>query len=286
MTVPPAVRQGERGYAMVAAVASIGVFAALSLALLSASRLAVVDVAAEQGQLRAGAAADAGIAMALSGMLADDVSDRWSMDGRDRRLSFHDARLSIRIEDERGKVPLNLLDETLATRLLEIAGLSGDRLSIARDSLLDWTDEDEETRPFGAEEPFYAARGVLPANGPMLSLEELGAVRGFDAALIARLRPMVTVNFGFSSFDPRFAHPRAIDVMNASGSDGPASIERERELAGQRPAIELANAADMIARPLSIVSVAVMPDGSRAERRMIVELTGSKVRPYVVRAYD
>ena len=271
---------------MVASVASIGVFAALSLSLLSASRLAVVDVAAEQGQLQASAAADAGIARALSGMLSDDVSDRWSIDGRDRPLRYHAARVVVRIEDERGKVPLNLLDETLATRLLEVAGLSGDRLAVARDSLLDWLDDDDETRPFGAEDAYYVPRGYYPSNGPLQSLEELGAVRGFDAALIARLKPMTSINFGFSSFDTRFANPRAIDVMTDSGADGPAAIARERELAGQRTAIEIADTADMIARPLTIVSVATMPDGARAERRMVVELTGSKERPYAVRGYE
>ena len=287
MTVPvSAPPERERGYAMVAAVASIGVFAALSLSLLSASKLAVVDVAAEQGAMQAGAAANAGLAMALSGLLSDDVADRWSIDGRDRALRYHDARLTIRIEDERGKVPLNLLDETLATRLLEVAGLSGDRLEIARDSLLDWIDDDEEARPFGAEEAYYVPRGYYPPNGPLQSLAELGAVRGFDPALIARIAPMATVNFGFASFDPRYAHPRAIDVMSGSGTDGPASIARERELAGQRPAIELADAAEMIARPITIVSLAVLPGGARAERRMVVELTGSKERPYAVRAYE
>ena len=277
---------GDAGYALVAAVASIGVFAAMALSVLSATRMGLEDAGAEQAQLQATAAADAGLAVALSRLLARDALQRWSIEGRTRGLRFGQARLTIRIEDERGKVPLGVLDERQATRLLEQAGLSGDRLRIATDSLLDWIDDDDQPRPFGAEEPYYRAAGFLPPGGLLASVDELALVRGFDAQTIARIRPYVTTYTVTTGFDAHYADPRALAVMDEAGAGGTRQIDRTRELAGQRTAIEIADPADLADRAISISAEAVLPDGARAVRRMIVELTGSATRPYVVRAYE
>jgi len=277
---------GEEGYALLAAVASIAIFSAMAITMLSATRMGFEDARAEQAQLQASAAADAGIAMALSRLLADDVVQRWSIDGRVRAMTYGPASLRIRIEDEQGKVPLGILTETQATRLLEQAGLTGDRLLIARDSLLDWTDDDDEIRPFGAEYQYYHAARIVPPGGFFASVDELGLVRGFDADIVARIRPYVTTFTVAKGFDAKYADPRALAVMQDSGEGSPAAIDRARELAGQRTAIEITNAADLVNRPISIDVSATLPDGGRATHRMIVELTGARSKPYLVRAYE
>lgn len=271
---------GNSGYALVAAVASLAVFAAIALAVQAATMLATTDAAAEQAQLQASAAADAGVVMALAGLLSQDVAGGWTIDGRTRTRRFGQARLAIRVEDEAGKVPLLALDAARATRLLEGAGLDGERLRVARDGLLDWIDEDEDKRPFGAEEPFYRAAGVRPPNGAVASVGELRLVRGLDPATVARIAPYVTVTPG--SFDPRFADPRALAVM---GQGGPAAIDRAREAAGQRTAFALGQP-DLTGRPLTIAVEATLPGGAAARRRATVSLTGARARPYRVLAWE
>ncbi len=280
-------RQGERGYASLAAIAAIAVFAVIAVGQLERSRGSLSIVSAEIGRAKAEAAADAGFAIALNGLLAADRASRWSIDGRVRRMAFEDTVLSIRVEDERGKVPLNLLDDEFADGLLYVLGLqSGERAAIARDSLLDWVDEDEEPRPEGAEADYYARKGLRIRNGPPQSVDELANVRGFDKALIDRMRPFVTVHFGTGSFDARFAQPDAIAVMQGGGLASPAAIERQRELEGQRVAIELGDDFSLVGRPLSITIEARRNDGTRVSRRTIVELTGAKDRPFIVKAYE
>lgn len=279
--------QSEAGYAMVAAVAGIAVFALMALTLIEAGQAQTGTIAAEAGQARASAAADAGLALALDGLLVKDRANRWSLDGRTREFRFGAARLQVRVEDERGKVPLNLLDEQTAARLMETAGLgSGERARIAADALLDWTDDDEEPRRAGAENNYYRDRGIRPRNGSLQSVDELVQIRGFDPVTVNRMRPYVTVNFGRGSFDARFAHPAAIGVMLEGGRDSPQAISRQRELDGQRTAIELGDAVDLSGRPLMIVVDASLPDGARAVRRTTIELTGSPVRPFVVRSFE
>lgn len=278
-------RDHPSGYALVAAVASIAVFAAMALAMLTATRAAVVTGVAEVGQARAAAAADAGIALALAGLVTSDPGARWRIDGSTRKVEFAGAQLVIRVDDERGKVPLNLMDPPMATRLLDAFGLEGEARDIARDSLLDWLDADDERRPHGAEDAFYAPLGYRPRNGAMASVGELRRVRGFDPALVTRMMPLLTVNFGRGNFEPSHATPRAIEIM--MGDEGAADlIDRRRELAGQRTAIDLTPDSELVAHPLMITSMASTPDGARAVRRQVIELTGAAVRPYVVRSYD
>ncbi|WCM29727.1 general secretion pathway protein GspK [Sphingomonas sp. QA11] len=280
-------RKCEDGYALVAAVASIAVFSAMALTVLSATRMGISDAGAEQAQLQANAAADAGFAMALQKLLDRDATQRWSIDGRVRTLTYGQARLRVRIEDERGKVPISRLDEKLATRLLEEVGLSGDNLLIARDSLLDWTDSDDEARPFGAEAPYYQSAGISPPNGFLGSIEELRSVRGFDARTVERIKPLATAYTAMAAFEAQYANPRAMAIMEeAGGKGGAVTINRARELAGQRTAIELTDTASLTGRPLTIIVDAALPDGARAIRRIVVELTGVANRPYFVRAYE
>lgn len=284
MTPVPAT---ERGYASIAAIAAIAVLATLAVSLLEGSESRIGTAIADVESAKASAAADAGLALALDGLLVSDRAGRWSIDGRQRRIDFAGTRLTIAIEDERGKVPLNLLDERTAARLVETAGLgSGDAARIAADLLLDWTDDNEETRSFGAEADFYRARGIRPPNGPLRSIDELARVRGFSPAIIERIRSYVTVNFGAGGFDARFAQPDAIEVMLDGGSDSPEVIQRRRELAGQRVAVEIGDPVDLVGRPLTIAVVAERPSGARTSQRTVIELTGSPRRPYVVRSFD
>jgi general secretion pathway protein K len=283
MRAPP---PQEQGYALVAAVVSIAIFASIAATIVAASRGRVSTVSAEIAQARAGAAADAGLALALHGLLSKDPSERWSIDGRVRVLDFGGARLTVRVQSERGKVPINLIEEGQVIQLLQLVGLQGERLKVASDSLQDWIDDDDETRADGAERAYYAPSGIAPHNGSMLSLGELARIRGFDKATVERLRPFVTVNYGSGGFDPRNAQPQALAIMTEGGEDSPEAIERERELAGQVTAIELATDEPLVGKPLTIIVDAAYPDGGHARRTQIVELTGSPARPYVVRSYE
>lgn len=280
-------RRRERGYASVTAIAAVAVLAMFAVTMIETNRTGIGDLSAEVEQARVSAAADAGLAMALDGLLVKDRGGRWSIDGRTRSAEFAGSRLKIRIEDERGKVPLNLLDDEYAERLVEVAGLANSpRGTIAAQSLVDWLDGDDEPHPEGAESEWYRARGIHPRNAPLQSIDELAQIRGWDRALVEKVRPFVTVNFGAGGFDARYAQPKAIGVMTAGGADSPEAIQRQRELSGQRVAIEIGEAVDLVGRPLSIIVEAQRPSGARVERRSIIELTGSPERPYLVRSYQ
>jgi hypothetical protein len=61
--------------------------------------------------------------------------------------------------------------------------------------LLDYLDTDDDGIGGGSEEDYYESQDppYLPANRPLLSIEELGLVEGFDPELVRAIRPYVTV---------------------------------------------------------------------------------------------
>lgn len=281
MKAPAASRKaGEQGYALIAAVACIALFAAIALAIATATRIEITSGAAEIARARATAAADAGIAIGLHGLISRDSDTLAQLDGRSRTIDLAGARITLRIEDERGKIPLNHIDEPAVTRMLRLVGLEDARLAIARDSLLRWIGAGGAPTADG-----YAPAGIKPRGGALLSIDELARIRGFSPDIVARLRPIVTVQPDAIPFDPTHAQPLAIAAMSESGADTPEVIERQRESAGDRVVLAFDDGKALVGRPFTVAVDAEAPGNGHAHREAVVVVTGSSAHPYVIRRY-
>ncbi len=73
-------------------------------------------------------------------------------------------------------------DNIASSLLFALPGMSTD----TADCILDWLDEDDDPRPFGAEVEYYSTLPTPyePANGPINSVEELLLVRGVTPSLL------------------------------------------------------------------------------------------------------
>jgi len=280
---PPA--QGEAGYAILAAVVAMAVLALMSLAMIDTGRGLSAGVVAEADRAHLAAAADAGLVVAVHNLAEPDQARRWSIDSRPHTMQFAGSNLVVTIEDERGKVPLNHLTDEQARTLFETLGASGAVLETRTDSFLDWLDDDDEQRQEGAEAPYYAQQFLRPRNTTIRSIEEVMLVRGMTSDTVERLRTFATTyTDAREGFDDRFASPLALAVISGGGLGTPQVINRERELAGQRVAIELAEGDTMIGRPLMVRVEVRRPGGAHMVRAVVIELTGGSSRPFVVRA--
>ena len=106
----------------------------------------------------------------------------------DAGLSMGGVRYGL--EDESSRLNLNLLliadgivPGSGRALLMALPGMTED----VADAILDWIDEDEETRDYGAEFIDYYATlspSYKPRNGPLQSVEELLLVRGVTPALL------------------------------------------------------------------------------------------------------
>jgi general secretion pathway protein K len=229
------------------------------------------------------AAADAGVVLAVRHLSMTERERRWAPDGR-HRLRFDGIDLDIALEDERGKIPLNAIDEGETRRMFAALGVEGDALDAIVDAFLDWRDADDDVRAHGAEAAAYATLGRRPRNGPFRSVDEVGGVRGVTPTMIARLRPAATViGAEGEGFDDRYAQPLALRVMGAGDA---AEIERGREIAGQRAPFALAAADTLVGRGITVRVTAGDGQGGRYREAEIVQLTGRRDPAYLVRARE
>jgi general secretion pathway protein K len=279
----------EAGYALIAAVVSIVLFALMALAAINATRGPTVMVAAEADRARLQAAADAGVSLAIQGLMARATPARWPIDGSTKRVNFANTTLDIRIEDERGKIALNLINREQADRMFREFGLQGSELETATDSFLDWRDGDDNVRPFGAEaeDENYVERKLRPRDGDLRTLGELAHIKGIGPDLARRIAPFSTVNFGTGAFDARYATPLAARVSADNEGDADLAGFDAPIVAGQaRSAFRPAVSDSLVGRPLTIIVEARSGQDARARRRAIIELTGVEVRPLVIRARE
>lgn len=104
-------------------------------------------------------------------------------------MDAEDAGVRFGLENESGKLHLSAVLEwekassgAGRAALMRIPGMT----ETAADSILDWMDEDDEPRSFGAESEYYAGQKVpySPRNGLPQNLEELLLVQGVTRALL------------------------------------------------------------------------------------------------------
>jgi len=90
------------------------------------------------------------------------------------------------------------------------------------ESLIDWMDEDDETRSGRSEDDSYAGQDppYRPRNGPFLSFEEIGLVQGVDPVLLDALRDYLTVHpiGGTAGINLNSAPPWVLKLVSAGTS--------------------------------------------------------------------
>lgn len=281
--------QREEGYALIAAILSIVIFALMALTIINVTRSSTLMASAEIDRAKLSAAADAGIAIAVHGLMLNDPVRRWAIDGKARRELFERTTLDIIVEDERGKIALNLINKSEVEAMFAEFGLQGLELEAAVDSFLDWRDEDDDPRPRGAEFEVYAPKQIKPRNGELRTLGELALISGIGPELAQRMIPFTTVNFGTGEFDPRYASDLATRVSSINEISNGLFDSADSEAAKLGRSIEALRTRrtdSLVGRPLTIRVTAKQPPDKSAQRTAIIELTGSEVRPFVIRARE
>ncbi len=276
----------ERGYAMIAAIVGVAAFGFVGFALLAQNRGVLAEVRGEVEQAQLTAACNAGLAVAIAGLSNSDLTQRWGIDGRARLAQYRGVALSITVEDERGKIPLNGIIEEEVRQLFSLAGATGNQLDALADSFEDWQDTDDSARPNGAEAPAYASFGYKPRNGAFRTIGELRMVKGMDDAMFARVAPSLTVFFGESGgFSESTSQPLALEVLGEVAANSPEVIARQQELAGAVPVAQTLQKVSLIGRTLT-VRVEAREHGADLKRTAIIELTGNAADPYWLRYLD
>ena len=91
-----------------------------------------------------------------------------------------DGTVSLKMVELESKLNVNGADTPLIQQVLTTMGVNASDMSVVADSIQDWVDRDDSTRPAGAESDYY--QGLSPAyyakNAPMDDISELLLVKG------------------------------------------------------------------------------------------------------------
>jgi general secretion pathway protein K len=195
----------QRGVALVMVLLIVAM--AITIAAFMAQQQGFWQREMENGRDRAQARriAEAGIDWARA-VLADDAAINQSDHGKEMwamklpAIPVEGGEVQGTIIDQQGLFNLNNLVRNGALSAPDLARFQ--RLLTALDlpqelggALVDWEDTNNETMENGAEDEYYLslAKPYRCANRPLSDMGELSWVKGFDATIIKRLQPFVSV---------------------------------------------------------------------------------------------
>lgn len=178
--------------------------------------------AALKNNAQASALAESGLGLAQYMLQQPDPKQRWLADGSVYQILRADgSEIRIRIVSEAGKIDINAADEKLLSAAIKaVTDDTWQQLRLVN-SILDWRDEDNQTRPHGAEKKQYLEAGLphIPGNRPFQSLDELQLVMGIDEAIYARIQPWLTVYSGQGEVNLREATPEVLQILSQDLED-------------------------------------------------------------------
>jgi general secretion pathway protein K len=182
-----------------------------------------------------------------------------------------DASYEVRIESESGKVDVNLVGEEALLEILKKGGLPEEEAEGIRDAILDWKDEDDTSRPRGAERAEYGrmAEPISPRNGKIRSIGELLYVKGVTREFHDAFLSTVFTAHG-NSAALNFLRAPEIVLRSLPGVSAEAA---DRILAGRReqPPISAADLAPMVGEGLlTAQGLAFLSGGSSSSVYTIV----------------
>ena len=129
------------------------------------------------------------------------------VDGQWHREELWGAPVWVRISDESGKIPINLVTEGLLRQILTHLGLEMQQADEITASILDWRDEDDEVRVNGAESEYYLDRPTpyVAKNARLDSLQELLLIKGVTRDLYHGGTEEIPIGLKqiFTVFNPR-----------------------------------------------------------------------------------
>jgi general secretion pathway protein K len=190
------VQSNEGGFVLITVLLVIAILFPLVLAFSSRVQVNLLQADNFRNSVQAVRLSRSGVEGAMGILKADDANydtlkDTWAAEFPP--LGIGEGKVEVRITDEDGKIPINLLvlpngvdvNKDVEQRLRTLISRLGGRPEIV-DALIDWMDVDDTVSGTeGAEYEYYKTQGYNCKDGPMDSLDELSMVKGFDKELLS-----------------------------------------------------------------------------------------------------
>lgn len=232
------------------------------------------------------AIADAGIPLAMVGVLDPSPDNPWRADGRQRVFAYGSGTIRVAVQDEAGKIDLNMAPPELLAGLLRSLGVPDGEAAAIVQSITDR----RQAQQTGGPNPGTRNRPLSrqQQDGVFRAIEELRLLPGMTRALYDRVAPFVTIYSGLPDVDPLTAPPevlRSLPGTNAGEVDNFIAMrERLGPVPGELPPLSGAGTflAHRALQAATITSEGATATGTTFTRQVVVAVSPDPGAPYAI----
>jgi general secretion pathway protein K len=266
---------GERGVALVLVLWLLTLLAILVVGFAGDGRTQLHLARNQHEAAAAQALADAGVTFAVLGIFDPAPSTQWRADGQVHVVQYGGGELQVSVQDEGGKLDLNVAPLSLLANLFRVQGVAN---------------ADQLARAVVAGRPAAVSndggQGAAAITPAFVAVEDLRRMPGVDWKIYDLIEPFVTVYSGSPQFDPMTA-PRVVLLSLPDVQENTIDefiIERTAPAAiGADFSLVVSHGDVAAAAPLRVFTVraeATTADGARFVREAVVILTAQAELPY------
>jgi general secretion pathway protein K len=218
------------------------------------------------------AADDGAIVAAIFNLLDPNPDQRWPLDGSPHELTIGTSRVMVQLQDEAGRINPNSASPDLLEALLRVAGSDPESARQLAAAIGEWVGSAGSGAQQSGQPAAYRAAGLDygPPGAPLETIDELGRVLGMTPAILAAIRPHLTL------FGPAQPNPLSADPIVA------AALSQIRQVAPIAAPASQGPDAPLIVR---MIASALGPSNARVQRSAIVRVGASLPGGYTVLAW-
>ena len=218
------------------------------------------------------AAADGAIFAAIYNLSDPQPEQRWPVDGGAREVVVGNSRVTLRLEDEASWINPSAASPLLLEALLRTTGSDPDNAHQLATAISEWVGSATARRPQNTLLAEYRAAGrdYGPPSAPLESLGELDRVLGMTPAVLAAIRPHLTL------YGPPEPNPASTDPVVAAAVSMASPVQTVATPAAQTPP-------DLLT--VRITAVASGPGNARVIRSAVVRIGPALPNGYSVAAW-
>jgi general secretion pathway protein K len=208
----------QRGFALLIVLWTMGLLALLVSQFTTSGRTETRIAA----NLRANAAVQAAADGALYEAILRLIQGVWAPDGHVHVIRVEGGVVEIHISNQATKLNPNMASAPVLQRLMTTLGIDPGKAGSLAQAMVDWRSAGPRSLSGGSKLSQYQAAGLSygPANQRFDSVEEIGQVVGMTPALVARIKPFLSVYQESDAAGMDDSQPGVPDRTSATDRDG------------------------------------------------------------------
>jgi general secretion pathway protein K len=269
---PPTAYRRDDGFALIVVLWTL-VLIAFIVAHVTANGRTEVSIAGNMAaEATAEAADDGAIVVAIFNLLDPNPDQRWPLDGSPHQLTIGASRVIVQLQDEAARINPNSASPELLEALLRVTGSDPESAHQLTTAIGEWVGSAGPSGQQPGQPAAYRAAGLDygPPGEPLETIDELGRVLGMTPAVLAAIRPHLTL------FGPAQPNPLNADPIVAAAISQIQAVSQVPAPTNQAPEVPVM---------VRMTASALGPSNARVQRAAIIRVGAALPGGYAVLAW-